>query len=93
VEAALNKIIIPKNYNREELKKIYNLSMVSATCDVLGLNRNTYNEVYYNASKITPKLLQNRERIQTYLRESHVDLQTLQMFQKCFLKCDKNRLG
>ena len=70
VEAALNKIIIPKNFNRDELKKIYNLNMVSATCDVLGLKRNTYNEVYFNASKITPKLLQNRERIQTYLREN-----------------------
>jgi len=56
--AALNKIIIPKNFNREELmKKTNNLSMVSAMCDVLGLNRNTYNEVYYNAGKITPKLL------------------------------------
>jgi len=49
LQAALRKIIIPKLFNREELKKMYNLNKVSATCAVLGLKKNTYTEVFLKA--------------------------------------------
>jgi len=70
LEAALKKVIKPKMFSREEQKKIYNLNMVSATCDVFGLKRNNYNSVYLKANQIVPKIRDNKERIQRYFREN-----------------------
>lgn len=68
--AAFKKIIVPKKFNRDELKKIYNLNMVSSTSDVLGLKRNTYNDVYLKANQIAPRTRDNKDRIQRYFREN-----------------------
>jgi hypothetical protein len=54
IQTALNKIIIPKEFNREELQKIKNLNKASASCQVLGLKRNTYQQVFLKAAQITP---------------------------------------
>jgi hypothetical protein len=35
------------------------------------------------------KSLNNKTRIQRYLREANIQLLTLQHLQTCFLKCDK----
>lgn len=69
-------------FNRDELKKIYNLNMVSATCNVLGLKRNNYNQVYLKANQIGPKIRDNKERIQRYYRENDtLQLRTLMLMQ------------
>lgn len=68
MQAALNKIIIPKPFNREEISKIRNLSLTSASCDVLGLKRHNYHEIFLKANSISPQILQDREYIKMYLR-------------------------
>jgi hypothetical protein len=46
--------MIPKEFNREELQKIKNLNKASASCQVLGLRKNTYQQVFLKAAEITP---------------------------------------
>jgi hypothetical protein len=56
--------------------------MVSATCNVLGLKRNNYNEVYLKANQIAPKIRDNKDRIQRYFRENDtLQLRTLLLMQ------------
>ena len=79
MDEALKKIIIPKNFNREELAKVKNLSLTSASCNVLGLMRNNYHEIFLKAAQISPQILANREHIKGYLRQNKAQLRQLMM--------------
>ena len=70
-----------------------NLKSVSAMCPLLNLRKNNQNLIYLKANQMSMKSLQNKQRIQRYLREAQIQLLTLQHLQECFLKCDKQRTG
>lgn len=94
VEFATNKVFIKKAFDKEAEKKIFNLNSVSATCPVMNLQKNNYNELYLKANQHSRYLLQNKQRIRTYLRETpNLQLRTLQQLEQAFLKCDKLRTG
>jgi hypothetical protein len=94
MEAAKQKVIIKKNFDSAAIQKFYNLNAVSATCPMMNLQRNTYNDLYLRANQVSPYILQNKQRIRTYLREAPgLQLRHLQQIETCFLKCDKTRTG
>lgn len=58
------------------------------------LPRNDYNLMYLKANTLSNFILNNKQRIKTYLREvPGLQLRTLQQMEQCFMKCDKNRTG
>jgi Ca2+-binding EF-hand superfamily protein len=94
MEAASKKVIVAKAYNPDIEKKFINLNSVSANCPIMNLPRNDYNHLYLQANQLSGYMQQNIHRIRTYLRETtNLQLQTLQDFASCFLKCDKQRSG
>ena len=94
MEAAQKKVIIKKQYDQDADKKIFNLNTVSASCPVMNLMKNNYNEIYLKANKVGNFILANKQRIRVYLRETpNLQLRTLQQLEQCFLKCDKERTG
>lgn len=62
--------MISKEYDEEAEQKIFNLNSVSASCPVMNLQRNNYNQLYLKANQLSHQLLQNKDRIRTYLRET-----------------------
>lgn len=71
-------MIIKKQYDQDADKKIFNLNTVSASCPVMNLMKNNYNEIYLKANKVGNFILVNKQRIRTYLRETpNLQLRTL----------------
>ena len=70
MEAATKKVVIAKAFNPDIEKKFINLNSVSASCPIMNLPRNDYNFLYLQANKLSGYLQQNKQRIQTYLRET-----------------------
>jgi len=60
MRAAKRKVIIRKKFDKEALHKEVNLNAVSASCPVMNLKRNTYNELYLKANQMSNYLLQNK---------------------------------
>jgi hypothetical protein len=50
IEAATKKVMISKEYDEEAEQKIFNLKSVSASCPVMNLQRNNYNQLYLKAN-------------------------------------------
>lgn len=50
MEAAKRKIIIQKEFDEEAEQKIFNLKSVSASCPVMNLQRNNYNQLYLKSN-------------------------------------------
>ena len=57
MEAATRKVIFKKNLDPDAEKKIFYLNSVSASCPVLHLKRNNYNELYLKANQCNRYLL------------------------------------
>jgi hypothetical protein len=91
--AAKKKVLIKKSLKQDQEQKLINLKSVSAMCPLLNLRKNNQNLIYLKANQMSIKSLQNKQRIQRYLREAQIQLLTLQHLQECFLKCDKQRTG
>lgn len=71
MEAAHKKVMIKKIFDTAAEHKIFNLNSVSASCPVMNLPRNDYNLLYLRANQVSKFILQNKNRIRTYLRDNH----------------------
>lgn len=69
---AKKKILIKKNFQDDLKQKLINLNSVSAMCPVLNLRKNQQQGIYLKANQMSMKSLNNKARIQRYLREAQI---------------------
>ena len=49
----MKKVLVKKSFNPDHQAKILNLNNVSASCPVLNLKKNVYNEIYLKANQVS----------------------------------------